>query len=84
MGEVLDYIKSVQPGQLNSDQLNQKLEQLITEMRSSRTTEQQPEGKQDGQPAPGLIQQTLQQGLNVLMSTVLGRGDLSDLDVEKS
>ncbi len=83
MGELLDYLKSVQPGQLNSDQLNQKLDQLITEMRSSRSTEQQPQGKQDGQPAPGLIQQTLQQGLNSLMGTVLGRGDLPDLDVEK-
>ncbi len=84
MGELLGYLKSVQPGQLNNEQFNQKLDQLIAEVRASREQEQptQPQGQQD-QTRPSTIQQTIQQGLNTLMATVLGRADLSDLDVEK-
>ncbi|MBV9385729.1 MAG: MFS transporter [Chroococcidiopsidaceae cyanobacterium CP_BM_ER_R8_30] len=75
LGELVEYLKSVQPGQLNADQFNQKLDQLIAEVRSSRDTEQ----RSDEGTTPGFLQQML----NPLIGIVLGRVDLSDLDVEK-
>lgn len=79
MGELLDYLKSVQPGQTKTDELNTKVDQLMAEMHSSKGSDQK--ATQAATPA-GPVQQTLQQGLNLLMGTVLGRADLSEIDVE--
>jgi hypothetical protein len=75
MGELMEYLKSVQPGQTKTDELNSKVDQLMSEMRASKGSDQK--------AAPNLIQQTLQQGITALSGIVLGRTDLSDLDVEK-
>ncbi len=75
MGELMEYLKSVQPGQTKTDELNSKVDQLMSEMRASKGSDQK--------AAPNLIQQTLQQGITALTGIVLGRTDLSDLDVEK-
>ncbi|MEH1923699.1 MFS transporter [Nostoc sp.] len=75
LGELIDYLKSLPPGQSKTDELNTKLERLLAENRGS---------KESGQKAAtGPIQSTLQQGLSALTGIVLGRTDLSDLDVEK-
>lgn len=74
MGELIEYLKSVQPGQTKSDELNQKLDQLTAEMRSSKDADQK--------ATPSPLQNTLQQGLNAVMGMVMGRSDLSDLDVQ--
>ncbi|MCP6757715.1 MAG: MFS transporter [Fischerella sp. CENA71] len=79
MAELVDYLKSLQPGQANTDELNRKLDQLIAEMRSAKEADQR--AAQEATPGP--IQRTLQQGLTALSGIVLGRTDLSDLDVEK-
>ncbi|MEA5524547.1 MFS transporter [Nodularia spumigena] len=76
LGELVNYLKSLPPGQAKTDELNAKLDRLIAEMRTS----------QEGVPTaekPGLMQQTLQQGITALTGIVLGRADLSDIDVEK-
>ncbi|MDZ8239787.1 MAG: MFS transporter [Nostoc sp. ChiQUE01a] len=75
LGELIDYLKSLPPGQTKTDELNAKLDRLVTEMRGSKESEQK--------AVPGPIQSTLQQGLSALTGIVLGRTDLSDLDVEK-
>ncbi|MBE9034712.1 MFS transporter [aff. Roholtiella sp. LEGE 12411] len=75
MGELMDYLKSLPPGQSKTDELNAKLERLIAETRGSKETDQK--------ATAGPIQQTLQQGLTALTGIVMGRTDLSDLDVEK-
>jgi len=75
MGELMDYLKSLPAGQAKTDELNAKLDRLVTETRNSKEGEQK--------AAPGAIQSTLQQGLSALTSIVLGRADLPDLDVEK-
>ncbi len=75
MGELMEYLKSVQPGQTKTDELNRKVDQLMSEVRASKGSDQK--------AAPNLIQQTLQQGITALSGIVLGRTDLSDLDVEK-
>lgn len=79
MAELVNYLKSLQPGQANTDELNRKLDQLIAEMRSAKDADQ----RAAQQTTPGPIQQTLQQGITALTGIVLGRTDLSDLDVEK-
>ncbi|PMB22679.1 hypothetical protein [Fischerella thermalis] len=79
MAELVNYLKSLQPGQANTDELNRKLDQLIAEMRSAKDADQ----KAAQETTPGPIQRTLQQGITALTGIVLGRTDLSDLDVEK-
>ncbi|MBF2005846.1 MAG: MFS transporter [Chlorogloeopsis fritschii C42_A2020_084] len=79
MGELIDYVKSLQPGQTNTDELNRKLDELMSEMRSAKEADQ----KAAQETTPGPIQRTLQQGITALTGIVLGRTDLSDLDVEK-
>ncbi|MEA5513117.1 MFS transporter [Nodularia sp. UHCC 0506] len=74
LGELVNYLKSLPPGQAKTDELNTKLDRLIAE---TRTSEQATAEK------PGLMQQTLQQGITALTGIVLGRADLSDIDVEK-
>jgi hypothetical protein len=89
MGELIDYLQSLKPGETKTDELNAKLDRLISEMGDSR-------GVSGGNalataiPAgsiapktPGLIQSTLQQGISALTGIILGRTDLSDFDVEK-
>ncbi|MDZ7959029.1 MAG: MFS transporter [Aulosira sp. DedQUE10] len=75
LGELVEYLKSLPPGQTKTDDLNAKLESLIAETRDSKEADQK--------ATPGPIQQTLQQGISALTGIVLGRTDLSDLDVEK-
>ncbi|BAZ02383.1 hypothetical protein NIES37_63950 [Tolypothrix tenuis PCC 7101] len=75
LGELVDYLKSLPPGQTKTDELNTKLERLIAETRDAKVADQK--------ATPGPIQSTLQQGLSALTGIVLGRTDLSDLDVEK-
>ncbi|ADI65839.1 MFS transporter [Trichormus azollae] len=69
LAELVDYLKSLPPGQTKTDELNAKLDQLITEIHSSKETEQK----------PGMIKQAI----SALSAVVLDRADLSDLDVEK-
>ena len=79
LGELIDYLKSLPPGQTKTDELNAKLDRLIAETRSSKEADQ----KATQEAASGPIQRTLQQGITALTGIVLGRTDLSDLDVEK-
>ena len=75
----MDYLKSVQPGQTKTDELNRKVDQLMAEMRASKEADQ----KATQEATPGPIQRTLQQGISALTGIVMGRADLPDLDVEK-
>ncbi|ODH00689.1 hypothetical protein A4S05_03890 [Nostoc sp. KVJ20] len=75
LGELMDYLKSLPPGQSKTDELNAKLDRLVAEKGGSKESDQK--------AATGPIQSTLQQGLSALTGIVLGRTDLSDLDVEK-
>ncbi|AUT03580.1 hypothetical protein CLI64_26015 [Nostoc sp. CENA543] len=74
LSELVNYLKTLPTGQTKTDELNAKLDRLIAELRPGKGEEQK--------AAPGPIQSTLQQGLSALTGVVLGRADLSDLDVE--
>ena len=69
--QLLNFLKSASPEDLQSDQLGEQLQQLIKA------------GQDAGKQSTGLMNQAMQQGLNALLGTVLQRVDLSDLDVEK-
>ncbi|WP_066383615.1 MULTISPECIES: hypothetical protein [unclassified Anabaena] len=73
--ELVSYLKSLPPGQTKTDELNAKLDRLMAQMPTSQDTQQK--------AAPGPIQSTVQQAISALTGLVLGRADLSDLDVEK-
>ncbi|BAY37443.1 hypothetical protein NIES2111_17810 [Nostoc sp. NIES-2111] len=76
LAELVDYLKSLPPGQAKTDELSAKLDRLIDETRSTKDTAQK--------SAPvGPIQSTIQQGISALTGIALGRTDLSDIDVEK-
>ncbi|MEA5575087.1 MFS transporter [Anabaena sp. UHCC 0451] len=67
--KLMNDLKSLPAKQIKTDELNSKLDQLIAEIHSTQETEQK----------PGIVQQAI----SALMGIVLGRADLSDLDVEK-
>ncbi|MBR8835269.1 MAG: MFS transporter [Stigonema ocellatum SAG 48.90 = DSM 106950] len=89
LGELIDYLKSLPPGQTKTDELNAKLDQLIAEIHSEKQADNQEATLGPIQRtlqkaiSSSPIQQNLQQAILALTSVVLGRGDLSDLDVEK-
>ncbi|MEO0933124.1 MAG: MFS transporter, partial [Cyanobacteria bacterium J06641_2] len=82
LSDLVDYLKTVAPGQSKTDELEAKLDRVISEMRSqnqgsgnaAQTAKEQ---------SLGPVQQTVQQALTTLGGVVMGRADLSDLDVEK-
>jgi hypothetical protein len=87
LAEMVSYLKSARPEELVSDKLNQRIDGLLEEMRRQREMDQANfsnlanqvgQGSQ-GSQGSGLVGQ----GLNTLMAVVMGRADLSDLDVEK-
>lgn len=75
---LLDYLKSAPAVELKSEQLSRKLDSLIEELRQQRRP---PEGEAEAES--GLMAQLRQLGTSALMGALLGRTDLSDLDVEQ-
>lgn len=76
MAELVDYIKSAQAKELKSPE-SAKLDQLIAEMRSSRQATQEQTDK-----APGLFGQARQMAMSAITAALMGRTDLSDLDIQ--
>ncbi|MGF1520152.1 MAG: MFS transporter [Nodosilinea sp.] len=68
LGELVDYLKSAHPEELVTDALGDRLDAFLDEFRQQR------KGSQGG---------LMSQGMSTLMAIVMGRADLSDLDVEK-
>ncbi len=71
--ELKDYIRTATPQQLTSGELSQKLGALIDEMRKRREAQQQ----------GGMLSKSLSTAFHSGMGLVMGRTDLSDIDVEK-
>ncbi|AFY56000.1 hypothetical protein Riv7116_3548 [Rivularia sp. PCC 7116] len=82
LAELVDYLKTVTPGQNKTDELDAKLDRVIGEMRSQKQDTR--DAKQSAQEqSVGPLQLTMQQAFTTLGSVVMGRTDLSDLDAEK-
>jgi uncharacterized protein YfkK (UPF0435 family) len=87
MSEVIEYLRSTQEGQLNTEEFNRKIDQLIDEIRQSRDSSSQQGtdggGSQGGQSGLAASVQSLQTSLMPIIGMVMGRTDVSDLNVEK-
>jgi hypothetical protein len=70
--ELVNYLKSANPREMVSEELGNRLDEFLEEYRQQHRTQQ-----------GGPISSGLSSGLNTLMGIVMGRADLSDLDVEK-
>ena len=81
LSELVDYLKTVTPGQSKTDELDAKLDRVISEMRSQNQSGNAGQSSQGQSVGP--MQMSIQQALTTLGSVVMGRADLSDLDVEK-
>jgi len=81
--ELVEYLRSTQPDAINSSELNAKLDRLTEEVRSQRNLVQSGQLGQAPKQGSGPMNQALQFAFTSLMGTVMGRGDLSDLNVEK-
>lgn len=78
MGELVNYIKDASPADLISDRLDNKLDRLIDAIAS------QGENKQKkGNQQTGMMQQGMMLAFNTALGMLMGRTDMSDLDVEK-
>lgn len=72
MMALVDYLRSAKPDQLVSEQLSQRLDQFLEEYR-----------KQNQSQGTSPLSQGIAQGFNTLVGLVMGRTDLSDIDVSK-
>jgi hypothetical protein len=123
--DLVDYLKTVQAGQVNTNEIQRRLDQLAEEVRRQGQVMQTAQTEQvsamrdqmstmrdqmstmrdqtsqmsnmgerlssmvgmgqggNKQGQPSVVDRALQFGFTTLMGTVLGRTDLSDLDVEK-
>lgn len=70
--ELVDFLKFAAPDLLKSDELNAKLSQIIDTTKGDKS-----------ERSGGVMNRTMQLGVEALVGTVLSRTDLSDLDVEK-
>ncbi|MBE7384241.1 MAG: MFS transporter [Leptolyngbya sp. SIO1E4] len=68
LSDLVDYVQSARPDEQIADRLSERLDQFLEEYRKQGQT-------QTSGPVT--------QGFNALMGVVMGRTDLSDLDVEK-
>ncbi len=86
MAEVRDYLKSANPQDINSE-LDKKLDAVMKEVQQAR----QEQGKSSSSSSdsnssdkqPSLMSQALSYGSAALMTAVMGRSDLSNLDVKE-
>jgi hypothetical protein len=92
MSELIDYLRSTQQGQLNTEEFNRKIDQLIDEIRQSRDAYSQQsagggyqsgQGGQSGQSGITASVQSLQTSLMPLIGMIMGRTDISDLNLQK-
>jgi len=77
MKELMNYLKSAQPDQLRQE-LTGRIDQLMGMIQSNN---RQGDGKD--KESSSMMDQAMMLGFNTLMSTVMGRTDLSQLDVQK-
>lgn len=81
MEELVDYIKSATPDQLLGKEFTHLLGDLVDELRQRRQSQQTDQQQSQQQAGPAAQAMTL--AFNSLIGLVLGRADLSDLDVER-
>jgi ElaB/YqjD/DUF883 family membrane-anchored ribosome-binding protein/uncharacterized protein YfkK (UPF0435 family)/predicted nucleic-acid-binding protein len=77
--KLLNFLESASPEELTSDQLSEKLGQLV----GVGSGKSEGSNASNGGKGNGLMEQGLQMGVSTLVGRLLSRTDLSDVDVEK-
>lgn len=77
MGELLDYLQNAKAQELRSPEINSKLDELIAEMRASRQV-----NPDQAEQTPSLMDRAREMAMTAITGVLLGRSDLSDLDVQ--
>ncbi len=83
--ELMTFVASATGGQLASEGISSQLNKLIYEMRNQRSGSDSDSGNGDdggSGKGPGPVQQVAAQSLNTMISMVMGKVDLSDLDAK--
>ncbi|MGB3532619.1 MAG: MFS transporter [Microcoleaceae cyanobacterium] len=75
--DIIDYLKSASRKQLLGSELSQKLDDLTSQLGQDSSSDSSDSGDSNS------IKQRLMMSFNSMMGMVMGRTDLSDLDVEK-
>jgi nucleoid DNA-binding protein len=83
MGELLDYLRSAPPGQAKVDEIASRLDALTEEVRRSRQANQSANQPQQSEPQQSGLQQFIPSSLVPIVGMIMGRTDLSDLNIEK-
>jgi len=73
VSDLVDYLRTAHPEEVISDRLDRRLQEFLDEYRKQNS------GSQSSSPAGN----PLTQGMNTLMGVLMGRADLSDLDLQK-
>ena len=84
--EMMEYLKTVQSGAVNTNELSAKLDRLTEEVRRQGQMQQPQQSGMAAMSQPpkepaSMVDRAMQ--FATLMGTVMGRTDLADLDVEK-
>ncbi|MBD2157406.1 MFS transporter [Leptolyngbya sp. FACHB-16] len=76
--DLVDYLRTAHPEEVISERLDRRLQEFLDEYRKHNNATSQPAaGSQGGGGNP------LAQGMNTLLGVLMGRADLSDLDLQK-
>lgn len=78
MSQLKEFISEATPTDLGGQQLSQKLDELVKELRDRNEAE-----NSSGEDSTGPLSQALTMASNSLVGMVMGRTDLSDINVEK-
>ena len=86
MGDLLGFVASASAGQIASEGLSGRLDQLVREVRGLKEKERTGSNGQsdsDGDSSGGPVEQALSQGISSLIGMVTAKTDLSDLDTNR-
>ncbi len=78
MSQLKEFISEATPTDLGGQQLSQKLDELVKELRGRSEAE-----NSSGEDSNGPLSQALTMASNSLVGMVMGRTDISDINVEK-
>jgi len=76
VGDLVDYLRTARPEEVISERLDRRLQEFLNEYRK-HNSESQPATQGSSSSNP------LTQGMTTLMGVLMGRTDLSDLDLQK-
>jgi len=79
--DLVDYLRTAHPEEIISERLDNRLKEFLDVYRKQQGSTSNQGG--NGNQVTSMLSQGLSQGMNTLMGVLLGRMDLSDMDIQK-